>query len=48
MQGGRGWSKYADGMESTFFILAILGFYLVGVAETGYSSLGAGIAEFVR
>ena len=33
MQGGRGWSKYADGMESTFFILAILGFYLVGVGS---------------
>ena len=48
VHGGRGWSKYADGMESTFFILAILGFYLVGVAETGYSSLGAGIVEFVR
>lgn len=48
MQGGRGSDTYADGMESTFFILAILGFYLVGVAETGYSSLGAGIAEFVR
>ena len=31
VHGGRGWSKYADGMESTFFILAILGFYLVGV-----------------
>ena len=31
MQGGRGSDTYADGMESTFFILAILGFYLVGV-----------------
>ena len=29
--GGRGSDTYADGMESTFFILAILGFYLVGV-----------------
>ena len=31
VQGGRGSDTYADGMESTFFILAILGFYLVGV-----------------
>ena len=29
--GGRGFGTYADGMESTFFILAILGFYLGGV-----------------
>ena len=34
VQGGRGWSKYADGMESTFFILAILGCYLVGVGAS--------------
>ena len=31
VQGGRGSDTYADGMESTFFILAILGLYLVGV-----------------
>ena len=28
---GREFSPCADGMESTFFILAILGFYIVGV-----------------
>ena len=47
MGGGRGFGTYADGMESTFFILAILGFYLVGVGAST-TRYGRGIDRFAK
>ena len=37
---GREFSPCADGMESTFFILAILGFYIVGVGASTTRMVG--------
>ena len=45
--GHREFSPCADGMESTFFILAILGFYIVGVGAST-TRYGRGINTYAE